>query len=147
PGIGLLESALSVGRGTDTPFELVGAPYIDDVKLADALNAAGLRGVRFVPIRFTPTYSVHKDKECGGVSIILTDRARCDVVDVGLQIAETVYRLYADDFKLEKMAHLLIHEPAMEAIKAGKPLKEIRASWEPALRDFEKRREKFLLYP
>jgi len=67
PGIGLLESALSVGRGTDTPFELVGAPYIDDVKLADELNGAGLAGVRFVPIRFTPTYSVHKGKTCGGV--------------------------------------------------------------------------------
>ena len=60
PGIGLLESALSVGRGTDTPFEVVGAPYIDDVRLAEELNRAELPGVRFVPIRFTPTYSVHK---------------------------------------------------------------------------------------
>ena len=74
PGIGLLESALSVGRGTDTPFELVGAPYIDDVKLADELNRAGLPGVGFVPIRFTPTASVHKGQPCGGVYVMLNDR-------------------------------------------------------------------------
>ena len=98
PGIGLLESAVSVGRGTDTPFEVVGAPYIDDTRLAEELNHAGLRGVRFVPIRFTPTYSVHKGKLCGGVYILLTDRDRCNVVDVGLQIAETLYRLYPNDF-------------------------------------------------
>src|SRR5204862_5320983 len=60
PGIGLLESALSVGRGTDTPFELLGAPYIDDVRLAEELNRADLPGIRFVPIQFTPSYSTHK---------------------------------------------------------------------------------------
>ena len=69
PGIGLLESALSVGRGTDTPFEVIGAPYADDVKLADALNAAGLPGVRFMPVQFMPTYSVHKGQLCKGVYI------------------------------------------------------------------------------
>ena len=89
PGVGLLESAMSVGRGTDTPFEVVGAPYVDDVKLAEALNGAGLPGVRFVPIQFTPTYSVHKGQLCKGVYIMLTDRDRCNVVDVGLLIAET----------------------------------------------------------
>ena len=93
PGVGLLESAVSVGRGTDTPFEVVGAPYVDDVKLAEALNGAGLPGVRFVPIQFTPTYSVHKGQLCKGVYILLTDRDRCSVVDVGLLIAETLYRL------------------------------------------------------
>src|SRR5205814_553230 len=69
PGIGLLESALSVGRGTDTPFEVVGAPYIDDVRLAEELNHADLSGVRFVPIQFTPTQSIHKDELCRGVYI------------------------------------------------------------------------------
>src|SRR5213079_2366123 len=87
PGIGLLESALSVGRGTDTPFEVVGAPYINDIKLAEELNRANLPGVRFVPIRFTPKASIHSDQECGGVNIVLTDRDRCHVVDLGIEIA------------------------------------------------------------
>jgi uncharacterized protein YbbC (DUF1343 family)/CubicO group peptidase (beta-lactamase class C family) len=147
PGIGLLESALSVGRGTDTPFELVGAPYIDDVKLAEELNGAGLPGVRFVPIRFIPTYSVHKGKACGGVFILLADRDRCNVVDVGLQIAETVYRLYPKDFDPGKMSHLLLDAPTLEAVKANQPLKEIRAGWQKNLDEFQKRRSKYLLYP
>jgi uncharacterized protein YbbC (DUF1343 family) len=146
PGVGLLESVMSVGRGTDTPFEVVGAPYIDDVKLADELNHAELPGVRFVPVRFTPTYSVHKGKLCGGVSILLTDRDRCQVVDVGLLIAKTLFQLYPEDFHPDKMAHLLLDQPTLDAIKADKPLKEIRAAWQPGLDEFQKRREKYLLY-
>jgi uncharacterized protein YbbC (DUF1343 family)/CubicO group peptidase (beta-lactamase class C family) len=146
PGIGLLESAVSVGRGTDTPFEVVGAPYIEDTKLADELNQAGLPGVRFVPIRFTPTYSVHKDKLCGGVYLMLTDRNRCNVVDVGLQIAATLYRLYPNNFNPDKMSHLLLHPPTLEAVKANKPLKEIHALWQKDLEDFQQVRAKYLLY-
>src|SRR6185369_14552788 len=87
PGVGLLEMTnLSVGRGTDTPFEVVGAPYIDDLKLAAKLNRLGLVGVRFVPIRFTPSASVFKGKLCGGVSILLIDRHQCPVVDIGIGI-------------------------------------------------------------
>jgi len=146
PGIGLLESALSVGRGTDTPFEVIGAPYVDDVKLAEALNGAGLPGVRFVPIQFTPTYSVHKGKLCKGAYIMLTDRDRCNVVDAGLLIAETMYRLYPKDFDPDKMRHLLLHPPTLEAVKADKPLKEIRALWQKDLDEFMQRRAKYLIY-
>lgn len=146
PGVGLLESAVSVGRGTDTPFEVIGAPYIDDLKLAEELNNTGLPGVRFIPIRFTPTYSVHKGEQCNGVNILLTDRDRCNVVDIGLLIAETLYRLYPNDFKLEKIEHLLLDPPTLEAIKEGKPLKEIRAGWQKELNEFEKRRGKCLIY-
>jgi uncharacterized protein YbbC (DUF1343 family)/CubicO group peptidase (beta-lactamase class C family) len=146
PGIGLLESALSVGRGTDTPFEIVGAPYINDLKLADELNRANLPGVRFVPIRFTPRASVHKDQECGGVNIVLTDRDRCPVVDVGLEIASALCRMYPTNFPAEKMGHLLVHSATLEAIKSGKSLKEIHSLWTADLDDFQKRRSKFLLY-
>jgi uncharacterized protein YbbC (DUF1343 family)/CubicO group peptidase (beta-lactamase class C family) len=146
PGIGLLESVLSVGRGTDTPFEVVGAPYIDELKLAEELNQAGLPGIRFVPVQFTPTYSVHKDKLCRGVYMLLTDRDACNVVDVGLQIAKTVYRLYPADFNPDKMEHLLLHPPTLEAVKADKSLQEIRATWQSDLDAFQKRRAKYLLY-
>lgn len=146
PGVGLLESALSVGRGTDTPFEIVGAPYIDDVKLTEALSRAGLPGVSFVPVRFTPTHSIHAGQVCRGVSILLTDRNQCNVVDVGLLIAETVYRLYPKDFDPNKMGHLLLHPPTLAAIKATKPLNEIRAAWQKDLDEYMQRRAKYLLY-
>jgi uncharacterized protein YbbC (DUF1343 family) len=146
PGIGLLESALSVGRGTDTPFEVIGAPYADDVKLAELLNGAGLPGVRFMPVQFTPTYSIHKGQLCKGVYISLSDRDRCNVVDAGLLIAETMYRLYPKDFNPDKMSHLLLHPPTLEAVKADKPLKEIRALWQTDLDQFMQRRAKYLIY-
>jgi uncharacterized protein YbbC (DUF1343 family)/CubicO group peptidase (beta-lactamase class C family) len=146
PGVGLLERALSVGRGTDTPFELVGAPYIEDTRLAAELNRENLPGVRFVPIQFTPTYSIHKGELCRGVFISLTDRERCQVVDVGLLLAETLYRLYPNDFDPNKMNHLLLHPPTMEAIKAGKPLSEIQSLWRTDLDEFQKRRARYLLY-
>lgn len=147
PGIGLLERALSVGRGTDTPFEIIGAPYIDDVKLAEELNNAGLPGVRFMPVRFTPKTSIHRDKPCAGVSIILTDRNRCNAVDTGIVIAKTLCRLYPKQFSVKKMAHLLVHEPTLEAIKADKSLDEIHSFWKSDLGEFMQRRARFLLYP
>lgn len=147
PGVGLLEfSAVSVGRGTDTPFEVVGAPYIDDLKLAAELNAAGLEHVRFVPIRFTPNASVYKDKECRGVNIILTDRDKCDVVDIGITIAATLHRLYPKDYNLDKFNRLLGHPATIQMIRDGKSAKEIRKSWQADVNDFMKRRKEFLLY-
>ncbi|MBI2946803.1 MAG: DUF1343 domain-containing protein [Verrucomicrobia bacterium] len=147
PGIGLLETtALSVGRGTGTPFEVIGAPYIDDVKLAAELNHLTLQGVRFVPIRFTPNASVFKDRPCAGVNILLTDRDQCGAVDVGIAIARTLQRLYPAEFGLEKFDRLLVHRSTVEAIRAGRSLAEIRQSWTIDLDEFKKRREAYLLY-
>jgi uncharacterized protein YbbC (DUF1343 family)/CubicO group peptidase (beta-lactamase class C family) len=146
PGIGVLETALSVGRGTDTPFEVVGAPYIDDLKLAGELNRLNLPGVRFIPVRFTPKASVHKDQACGGVNIELTDRDRCPVVDVGLEIARILCRMYPTNFPVQKIQHLLMHSATLEAIKQDKPLSEIHALWTADLETFRQRRSKFLLY-
>lgn len=146
PGIGLLESAVSVGRGTDTPFEVVGAPYLNDRQFADALHRVGLPGVRFVPIRFTPRASVFKDQECGGVYVLLTDRDACRVVDVGLAMAVTLQRLHPKEFALDKVQPLLRHAPTLEAIRAGKSLTEIKALWATDLGEFLARRGPFLLY-
>ena len=146
PGVGLVESALSVGRGTDMPFEVVGAPYIDDVKFAAELNRAALPGVAFIPIRFTPSASVHKGKECGGVYIMLNDRKTCNVVDVGLLIMKTAYRLYPKDFPVDKPKNLLLHASTLAAIKEDKPLDDIRATWRMDLVDFQQRRERYLIY-
>ncbi len=146
PGVGLLESALSVGRGTDTPFEVIGAPYIDDVRLAEALSSASLAGVSFLPVRFTPKSSIYKGQLCKGVSILLTDRDRCNVVDVGLLIAEKLYRLYPKDFDPDKIGHLLLHPPTLAAIKANKSLPQVHALWQKDLDDFMQRRAKYLIY-
>jgi uncharacterized protein YbbC (DUF1343 family)/CubicO group peptidase (beta-lactamase class C family) len=146
PGIGLLESAASVGRGTDTPFELVGAPYCDDVLLAHELNAAKLKGVRFVPIQFTPTYSTHKGQLCGGVFINLTERDNCSAIDVGLEIAKTLYRLYPGQFPIEKLRPLLADQATLEALKSDQPLSQIRELWRAPLQQFEKVRAKYLMY-
>lgn len=147
PGVGLLETtALSVGRGTDTPFEVVGAPYIDDVKLAAELNRLGLRGVRFVPVRFTPSASVFKGQSCGGVNVILLDREQCEVVDIGISIARVLQRMYPKEFNLDKFNNLLQDRATLEAIRSGQSVAEIRQGWAAELAKFKARREKFLLY-
>ena len=146
PGVGLHETALCVGRGTPTPFEVVGAPYIDDVKLAAELNQAGLRGARFVPVRFTPSYSTFKDQACGGVALIVTDRQQLQSVDLGLVIALTLQRLYPKDFALEKVNRLLQQPDTIAAIREGKSLTEIKQGWAADLESFKKRRAQYLLY-
>ena len=109
PGIGLLESAVSVGRGTPTPFEVVGAPYIDGERLARELNALALPGVAFTPVRFTPDASIHKGEACGGVRIAITDRKALRAVDVGIAVATILQRDYPTQFPLDKMQRLLRH--------------------------------------
>ncbi|MEP6663338.1 MAG: hypothetical protein ABJC04_06690, partial [Verrucomicrobiota bacterium] len=146
-GIGVLETtAVSVGRGTDTPFEILGAPYIHDLKLAFELNKLGLKGVRFVPVRFTPSESVFKNQSCAGVNIILTDRDHCEVVDIGLSIARILHRWYPDQFGLKKMDRLLLNQEVLKAIREDKPLDEIKKLYAKNLENFAKRREPYLLY-
>jgi uncharacterized protein YbbC (DUF1343 family)/CubicO group peptidase (beta-lactamase class C family) len=148
PGVGLLEGChISVGRGTGTPFEVIGAPYIDDLRLAEAMNAGGLPGVRFVPVRFTPSENMFKDEPCGGVNIILTDRERCWVVDIGILAAKILNRWYPKQFQVRKMETLLSDEPTLQAIQEDKPLSGIHALWTEKTEDFKARREKYLLYP
>jgi uncharacterized protein YbbC (DUF1343 family)/CubicO group peptidase (beta-lactamase class C family) len=146
PGVGLLESAISVGRGTDTPFEVVGAPYVDELKVAASMNETGLPGVRFVPTQFTPTYSTHQGTLCRGVFILVTDREVCKVVDVGIELARTLYRLYPKDFPLAKLDHLLRHAETLEALKADKALKETHDGWQGELEEFRRVRAKYLMY-
>ncbi|MEO5804587.1 MAG: exo-beta-N-acetylmuramidase NamZ domain-containing protein [Verrucomicrobiota bacterium] len=146
-GVGVLETtAVSVGRGTDTPFEVLGAPYIHDLKLAYELNQLGLKGVRFVPIRFTPDDSVFKNQSCAGINIVLTDRDHCEVVDIGISIAKILNRWYPEQFGLKKMDRLLINKQILAAIKEDKSLEEIKKLYEQDLQDFAQRRESYLLY-
>jgi len=146
PGVGLLESALSVGRGTESPFEVIGAPYVDELKLAEELNRAGLEGIRFVPVQFTPSASVHQGQLCKGVHLVLTDRERCNVVEAGIEIALVLHRLYPQEFPVDKISHLLLEPETLTAIKSDQPLASIRACWRGKLEAFKTVRAKYLLY-
>lgn len=147
PAIGLIETTnVSVGRGTDTPFEVIGAPWIDGRKLAEVLNNANLPGVRFVPIRFTPKASVHKDAECGGVNIILTDRRSFEAVLTGLEVAVQLHKLYRKDFGADRFNRLLVSQKVYDAFLRGSDARALRQIWENDLESFRVIRRKYLLY-
>lgn len=147
PGVGLLETTnISVGRGTDTPFEVIGAPWIDGVKLAQALNTYGLPGVRFIPIRYTPRASVHKDVECGGVNIIITDRKTFDPISTGFETAIQLRKLFPQDFGIEKYNRLLVNQKIFDDVKNGSSLDSIRRNWQADLDAFRTIRSRYLLY-
>jgi uncharacterized protein YbbC (DUF1343 family) len=141
PGIGLLEHALSVGRGTATPFELIGAPYIDADVLARELTALAIPGIRFEPVHFTPAFSVFEKQPCHGVRFILTDRKALKSVFAGIAIATTLRRLYPNDFAADKMATLLRDPRTLDAVRAGQAV-----SWSEDEAAFGTRRAKYLLY-
>ncbi len=147
PAVGLLEATeMSVGRGTPTPFELFGAPYIDADVLAAELNAAAIPGVEFTPVRFTPDASVFAGEACQGVRLALDDRNSFNAVEAGTTFAITLHRLYPAQFTVEKVDRLLRHPPTIQAIEQGKGIKEVRAMWQDDLDAFRKRRAPFLLY-
>ena len=148
PGVGLLEfTNVSVGRGTERPFEWVGAPWIDGRKLAAELNAKSVRGVRFVPVYRTPVSSVHKGQRCGGIDIIVDDWATVRAVRVGLEIATALRKLYPQDWQTKKYDTLLAHRATFDGVLAGMSASDLEKAWQPGLDAFAKRRAAALLYP
>jgi len=147
PGIGAIEySNISVGRGTDTPFEHVGAPWIDGVQLAEALNARALAGVRFYPVRFTPASSKYAGEECGGVFLVVTDRAALRPVRVGLEIASALARMYPAQYQVDPTGRLFGSKDTIARIKTGEDPASIAASWSAAEARWRLLRAKYLLY-
>jgi uncharacterized protein YbbC (DUF1343 family) len=147
PGVGLLETTnLSVGRGTDRPFEWIGAPWLDGQKLAAAMAEQRLSGVRFVPVRITPTGSVHKGKPCGGVQIIVDDWARVQPLRLGMALASQLRRLFPEDWQTERYDVLLGHRATWEAVKGGAPWQELEQGWQADLQRFLEVRRQYLLY-
>ncbi len=147
PGIGLLETTnVSVGRGADTPFEIVGAPWIDPVTFAESLNRAGLPGVRFVPVRFSPRASKYSGQQCGGVNILITDRGSFRPVAAGVEIAYQLHKSYFSEWKIEDYIRLLANRAALNALKDGESSPKIAAAWQAGLAKFASIRKKYLLY-
>ncbi len=148
PAIGLLEAcAVSVGRGTDTPFERCGAPWIDGRRLAARLNGLGLAGVRFVPFEFTPTDSKFKGQRCGGVQVLLIDRTRFDPLETGLSIARELEALFGDAFDQEKVDNLLFNQAVLEEVRRSSGPTRYTPLWQHQLDEFLKLRQKYLIYP
>ncbi len=147
PGIGLLEATnLSVGRGTDTPFEVIGAPWLDGRKLADSLNAASVPGVRFVSIQFQPTSSTFAGKPCGGVNIVITDRRRFEPLRTGFEIAVQLRRVYPNDWKADAYGRLLGSQRVLKALLDGRPASEMEAAARDGVADFLRCRKQHLIY-
>jgi uncharacterized protein YbbC (DUF1343 family) len=148
PGIGALEGTnISVGRGTDTPFEQMGAPWIDGQALAAALNASALPGVRVYPVTFTPAAGAKLGGQtCHGVFMIVTDRDRIRPVRVGLEIASVLSRLYGQQFRLEDAALLFGSQATLEKIRAGDSPSSIAASWAGDEARWRLTRARYLLY-
>jgi len=149
PGVGLIETTnISVGRGTDTPFEVVGAPWIDARTMAQFLNRRQLPAVRFIPVNFTPQKPFPYGGEvCHGVHILLLDRNLLDAPELGIELASALHRLYPDKFELEKMQILLANRAVLDAIAAGEDPQRIAEGWFPSLEAFKLQRRKALIYP
>lgn len=146
-GIEILQNGgVSVGRGTETPFELFGAPWIRAVELADYLNKRFVPGVKFVPTRFTPTSGLHKGTPCEGLALVITDRPSLHSVLMGLEIAAALQKFYPDKVAIDKIITLLGNSAALERLKKGDAPTRIVAEWEDDLAAFRKLREKYLLY-
>jgi uncharacterized protein YbbC (DUF1343 family) len=147
PATALVEGTnVAVGRGTPRPFEVVGAPWIDGQALASTLSSLNLRGVSFKPVAFTPTSSVHANKECKGVALQVDDRSLFDPVRTGIAIAWSLRKLHKNDWKTSRL-HEMIGSPSVNgAILALRPLDEIEALWKDELNEFKAKRTKYLLY-
>jgi uncharacterized protein YbbC (DUF1343 family) len=147
PGVGMVEGAnVSVGRGTDTPFELLGAPWINASELTQYLNARGISGVRFVPVSFTPSASNYAGQTCQGVNIIVVERNAFDAPQLGIELASALHKLYAAQFHLEKITDLLVNQSTYDAIAAGEDPRRIADGWREPLQKFQELRQKYLIY-
>ena len=147
-GLGFLETTnLSVGRGTERPFEQFGAPWLDGQALAEGLEAYGIAGASFHPVEFTPDASTFAGQRCSGVRVEVADRQRLEPIRLGLALARELRLRYHDQWEAEKCGRLLGSERTLRALLDGAPLDDLVATFEPALGDFRERRARFLLYP
>lgn len=148
PGVALVEGTnVSVGRGTDTPFEVLGAPWIKGQELAQYLNARDISGVRFVPSTFTPNASNYSGTKCEGINLIVTERNAFDAPELGIELASALHKLYPEQFHLEKMNDILVNQSVFDGIMKGDDPRRIGLEWQPALEKFQQLRQKYLIYP
>jgi SSS family transporter len=152
PGIALLDSTnVSVGRGTDKPFEQIGAPYLDAPALAAYLTKRNIPGVAFAPTTFAVSedenhYPSH-GKTIPGIALTLTDRNALDSPELGIEIVSALQRFYPTQFNLAKTDPLIVSVNTMLSLKNNEDPRSISASWKPDLDAFRQRRQAYFLYP
>ena len=147
PGVALVEGTnISVGRGTDTPFEVLGAPWINARELSSYLNARQIPGVRFVPITFTPTSSNYAGQACHGLNIFVTAREFLDSPELGVELAAALQKLYPEQFHIEKMADILANQTVLNSFIHGEDPRRIALDWQDELQKFQQMRERYLIY-
>lgn len=149
PGMGLFEGTnVSEGRGTTRPFELIGAPWIDAEKLARAMNAEHLPGVRFRPAYFTPTFSKYQGQSCGGIEIYVFDRNTFDPVVDALALIKAIHDAYPTQFKFDPgdFDRLAGNSWVREDIEDGVSITAMQKQWQKRLDAFKRERKQYLLY-
>jgi uncharacterized protein YbbC (DUF1343 family)/CubicO group peptidase (beta-lactamase class C family) len=147
PGVALIEGTnISVGRGTDSPFEVIGAPWIKPPDLATFLNARLIPGVRFVPVTFTPVSGPYANQRCGGVNLIVTERNVLDSPEMGIELAAVLRTLYPNDWKLDRMIEILANRSVFNSLAAGEDPRNIAQGWREDLERFIQVRAKYLIY-
>ncbi len=147
PGIEILQNAgVSVGRGTETPFEEFGAPWLNGEDVAAALNERHLSGLHFAAKPFIPIVGLYSGQRCGGVSIRITDRFKVRSMRMGLEIAAILQKLYPKQFEVSKLIELVGNSDAVQQLQSGVPPEKIVATWSTALSTFEQIRRKYFLY-
>ena len=147
PGVALLEfTNVSVGRGTDSPFQVIGAPWVDGLRLARTLAARGISGARFTPVQFTPASSVFAGERCGGVRITVVDREALRPVALGIEIATALRDLHPVDWTRKDFGRLLANGETISRLERGDSAEAIAAPWEKDQESFRRRRRKHLLY-
>jgi uncharacterized protein YbbC (DUF1343 family) len=148
PGLGELERTnISVGRGTDTPFHWVGAPWIDGRKLAAYLNNRAIPGVRFLAVHFTPTGKYpYNSQVCQGVEPLIMDRTELNSPELGIEIAAALWKLYPEQYKVDAADRLLLNQSVVDAIKSGSDPRQIEEQWRADQMSFLKERARSLLY-
>jgi uncharacterized protein YbbC (DUF1343 family) len=147
PGLEILQNAgVSVGRGTETPFEQFAAPWMDGEKVAAALNSAQLPGLKFVAKSFIPVSGLYMGRRCGGVSIRIGDRNAVRAMRLGMEIAALLEKMYPKDFDVEKTITLLGNAETVQKLKDGVSAGEIGVSWQGSLAEFDQTRRRYFLY-
>ena len=147
PGVALVEGAnVSVGRGTQTPFSLLGAPWIDGKRLAKYMKARAVKGVRFAQVSFTPSSGPYAGQLCHGIRMAVSERNQLDSPELGLELAAALLKLYPEEFKPRRIAEMLANQESFERLLRGADPRQIAESWRKGLQQFELLRRKYLLY-
>ncbi len=147
PGIEILQNAgVSVGRGTQTPFEEFGAPWLNGDDMANALNERHLPGVHFVSQPFIPASGLYSGQRCGGVAMRITDRFAVRSMRMGLEIAAVLRKLYPQQFDPGKLLTLVGNANTIQQLQSGVSPEKIVAGWSADLSAFEPIRRKYFLY-